>query len=60
MAIENINETDRQAIHMLTDRFSLCPEHIQNLLKIASGDQVIVESDLLIARELGGSPYEGA
>ena len=60
MAIENTNETNWQAINMLTDRFSLCLEHIQNLLKIASGDQVIVGSALLTARELGESPYEGA
>ena len=45
---------------MLTDRFSLCPEHALNLLELASGDQVIVESAHLVGRELGGTPYEGA
>ena len=60
MATKNMNEADWQAINMLTDRFSLCPEHALNLLELASGNQVIVESALLVARELGGTPYEGA
>ena len=50
---------DWQAINMLTDRFSLCPKHTLNLLEFASRVQVIVESALLVARELGGTPYEG-
>ena len=60
MAEETLNEADWQAFNTLTDRFSLCPEHLQNLLNLASGNQVIVESALLVAQELGGSPYEGA
>ena len=54
MAEENMDEADWKAIDMLTDRFSLCPEHTLNLLELASGDQVIVESALLVPRELGG------
>ena len=60
MVTENMEEADWQAINMLTDRFSLCPEHTLNLLELASGDQFIVESALLVARELDGAPYEGA
>tara|TARA_Y100001934_G_C11882809_1_gene553924 strand:+ start:323 stop:568 length:246 start_codon:yes stop_codon:yes gene_type:complete len=60
MAEETLDEADWQAFNTLTDRFSLCPEHLQNLLNLASGNQVIVESALLVAQELGGSPYEGA
>ena len=60
MATENMEEADWQAINMLTDRFSLCRNTLLNLLELASGDQVIVESAPLVARELGGAPYEGA
>ncbi len=55
-----MEEADSQAINMLTDRFSLCPEHTLNLLELASGDQGLVESALLVARGLGGALYEGA
>jgi len=60
MAEETLDEADWQAFDTLTDRFSLCPEHLQNLLELASGNHVIVESALLVAQELGGAPYEGA
>lgn len=60
MADDTIDRTDWEAVQLLTDRFSLCPDHVQNLLNLASGNQVIVESALLVARELGGPPYEGA
>ena len=60
MTTENMEEADWQAINMLTDQFSLCQEHTLNLLEFASGDQVIVESVLLVARKLGGTPYESA
>ena len=60
MATENTEEADWQAMDLLTDQFSLCPENMQNLLKLASGDQVVVESALLVAGELGRVPYEGA
>ena len=53
MAEEKVDETDWKAVNMLTDRFSLCPEHIQDFLELASGDQVIVESAPLVVRELG-------
>ena len=58
MAEEKVDETDWKAVNMLTGRFSLCSEHIQDLLELAAGDQVIVESALLVLRELGGGPCE--
>ena len=45
---------------MSKDRFSLCPEHVRNLLELASGNQVIIESSILVVGELGGTSYEGA
>ena len=45
--------------NMLTDRFSLCPGHTLSLLGFVSGNQAIVESALIVARELGGIPNEG-
>ena len=52
MTTENTEAADWEAINMLTDQFSLCPEHTLNLLEFASGVQVIVASALLVAREL--------
>ena len=59
MAEEKVDETDWKAVNMLTDRFSLYSEHIQDFLELAAGDQVIVESAPLVVRELGEGPCEG-
>ena len=59
MAEEKVDETDWKAVNMLTDRFSPCPDHIQDLLELAARDQVIVESAPLVMRELGEDPREG-
>ncbi len=55
-----ITPEDTDAIQLLTDRFALRPDHVQQLLDLALGDRLLVESALLVARELGNQPYEGA
>ena len=59
MAEEKVDGTDWKAVNMLTDRFSLYSEHIQDFLELTSGDQVIVKSAPLVVRELGEGPCEG-
>ena len=55
-----ISPEDLVALQLLTDRFTLREDHVLRLLKLAAGDQVLVESALLVAREMGYQPFEGA
>ena len=55
-----IKPEDTDAIQLLTDRFALRPNHVQQLLDLALGDRLLVESALVVAREMGNPPYEGA
>jgi hypothetical protein len=55
-----VSSEDLAAIQLLTDRFTLREDHVQRLLELAAGDRVLVESALLVAREMGYQPFEGA
>ncbi|MFT5086200.1 MAG: hypothetical protein ACI906_001713 [Candidatus Latescibacterota bacterium] len=55
-----ISPEDLAAIQLLTDRFTLREDHVQRLLALAAGDRVLVESALLVAREMGYQSFEGA
>ena len=49
-----------EAIELLVGKFALRPHDARALLELASGDQVLAESALLVAREMGYDPFEGA
>ncbi len=55
-----ISPKNLEAIQLLIDRFALRPDHAHSLLELAAGDRVLVESALLVAREMGYQPFEGA
>ena len=55
-----ISPEHSEAIQSLIDRFTLRSDDANNLLKLAAGDRVLVESALLVAREMGYQPFEGA
>lgn len=56
----SISPENLESIQLLTDRFTLRPDHAYSLLELAAGDRVLVESALLVAREMGYQPFEGA
>ena len=60
MSPAQIAPQDVEAIEFLAGKFSLHPEHARTLLELASGDHVFAESALLVAREMGYEPFEGA
>ena len=51
---------DEEAIELLVGKFTLRSNHARTLLELASGDQVLAESALLVAREMGYDLFEGA
>ena len=60
MNLAQIAPQDVEAIEFLADNFALSPEHARDLLNLASGDRVIAESALLVAREMGYESFAGA
>lgn len=60
MSPAHIAPQDLEAIEFLVGKFALRPENARTLLELASGDQVLAESALLVAREMGYEPFEGA
>lgn len=60
MSPAHIAPLDLEAIEFLVGKFALRPENARTLLELASGDQVLAESALLVAREMGYEPFEGA
>jgi hypothetical protein len=57
---DDLQDEHLTAVQLLTDRFAMRSDDVQKLLELASGNQLLVESALLVAKELGGSPYEKA
>ena len=49
-----------EAVDLLVCKFALRPNDARALLSLASGDQVLAESALLVAHEMGYDPFEGA
>ena len=60
MSPAHIAPQDLEAIEFLVGKLALRPENARTLLELASGDQVLAESALLVAREMGYEPFEGA
>jgi hypothetical protein len=60
MSLAHLAPEDLEAIELLAGKFALRPERVRHLLELASGDQVLAESALLVAREMGYEPYVGA
>ena len=60
MSPAHIAPQDLEAIEFLVGKFALRPENARTLLELASGDQVLAESALLVAREMGYEPFERA
>lgn len=60
MSPAHIAPQDLEAIEFLVGKFALRPENARTLLELASGDQVLAESALLVAREMGYEPFEAA
>ena len=60
MSPAHIAPQDVEAIEFLVGEFALRPEHARILLELASGDQVLAESALLVAREMDYEPFAGA
>jgi hypothetical protein len=60
MSPAHIAPQDVEAIEFLVGKFALLPEHAHTLLELASGDQVLAESALLVAREMGYESFAGA
>ena len=49
-----------EAVELLVGKFALRPNDARTLLSLASGDQVLAESALLVAHEMGYDPFKGA
>ena len=60
MSPAHVAPQDLEAIEFLVGKFALRPENARTLLELASGDQVLAESALLVAREMGYEPFQGA
>ena len=56
----HIAPQDVEAIEFLVGNFALPPEHAHALLDLAGGDQVLAESALLVAHEMGYESFAGA
>ena len=60
MSPAHIAPQDVEAIEFLVGKFALLPENARTLLEMASGDQVLAERALLVAREMGYESFAGA
>ena len=60
MSPAHLAPKDEDAIELLVGKFTLRPNDARTLLKLAGGDQVLAESALLVAREMGYDLFEGA
>lgn len=60
MSLAYLAPEDVEAIELLVGKFALRSNDARALLALASGDQVLAESALLVAREMGYDPFEGA
>ena len=60
MSPAHLAPKDEDAIELLVGKFTLRPNHARTLLELASGDQVLAESALLVAHEMGYDLFEGA
>ena len=60
MSTAQLAPEELEAIELLVGKFALRPKDARALLILASGNQVLAESALLVAHEMGYRPFEGA